>query len=460
MILYNRGLTNNFINYLNDNAEDVETTHEGARANLEAWAEAKTWLYDNMSKCDGWSAEDYSIIKRGLVCTIPSDERTYMRMYYNLLDALTDMRYYAKADAFAKYSAVIDLVYNLYFNESGLLKDHDEARLLEKYKSIIINNISEIDTLKNIRVGAGVKKALLNIMLTALKDFRNNLKSDYVDTIGARIDNWANGWAAKGFDALKERTKTYDLRLSINPLDFVSMSESDYFSSCHRISDGCYRQGCLSYMNDGASIIVKVYEADAVSVEDMPTTRDFIARLVVCLNDSAVIISRCYPLGDNVQALIDSIRAETLKALNLSPLKTFASLDELSDYGINVYDNGAHYRDYKAYNWTDNGGIVAYALKESSDNLNYLEIGASAYCLTCGEYLDEDEEEALSCCCYIYCEECGERVRRENAYNVNGYWYGEDCVAWCERCEEYHHRDDVHEFDGQTLCADCIRDLL
>lgn len=460
MINYSKNLTNNFINYLNYNAEDVETTHDGASANLQAWAKSKGWLYDKMSQCDGWSADDYAIIKRDLVCTIPSDERVYLRMYYNLLDALTDMRYYAKPEAFAKYSDVINLVYNLYFNDSGLLKADNESGLLEKYKSIIINNISEIETLKNIRVGAGVKKALINIMLTALKDFRNNLKAEYVDNVGARIDNYADGWSAKAFDALKARTKTYDLRLSINPLDFVSMSESDYFSSCHRISDGCYRQGCLSYMNDGASIIVKVYEADAVSTDDMPTSRDFIARLVVCLNDSACIISRCYPLGDNVQALIDSIRIETLKALNLTPLATFESLDELNAYGVDVYDSGAHYRDYKAYNWNDNGGIVAYALKESGDNLNYLDIGASAYCLTCGDYLDEDEEESLSCCSYIYCEDCGERVRRADAHLIDGEWYCDDCVGWCERCEEYHRREDMHEFDGDDLCADCIRDLL
>lgn len=458
-IKYNYTLLNKLVNYLNDNAEDIETTQRGARANLDAWAESKRWLYDIMSQCEGWDAEDYSIVKRGVKCLLPADLWRFKHYVYNLLDLLNDLKIGVNAEAWAPYNAITLILNEIYFT-SMYLVDEDEAGFKIAYKNRVIEAIDDVPALKNIRVGGAFKKALVNIMLTAIDDLKDSVKDCY-EGLQRRASAYAHSWGASAFDALKERVKTYDLRLSINPLDFVSMSASEYVNSCHNIASGCFRQGCLSYMNDASSVIIKIYEsADNIERDAMASSRSNIARAVLYLNRDAVMISRAYPLSGNQQALVDNIRLEALKALDLVPLATFNDLESFNNIGgVDIYSEGAHYRDYTSYDWDDDCGIIAYTLTTHEPKLP-LEIGATAYCLTCGDYLDEDEESEISCCKYVYCSDCGERILREEAYNIDGDYYCGDCVRYCEDCGEYYRRDDVHDFDGDCLCCDCIRNRL
>lgn len=452
MINYNKDLLTKLVKYIDNHNDDANATSHGVECNLNAWAVNKQALYNKMSDCDNWSADEYAIIKRGLICSIDKDIKAYRRYLYNLLDLWSDCGYYC-GDAVSVYRHIHTIIYNVYADARNI----SGAELLKEYKAALIESIEPFDNLKNIRVGSNILKACVLVAVAVLNDLKSKVLEEREGYLYRFND--VNRWSAGALEGLSVRDKKYDLMLSINPLDYVSMSESDYFTSCHNLADGCYKQGCFSYMNDGASLIVKVYEAETLDGVNAHTTRDFIARLVVSLNNKAVLISRCYPLGDNAREFIDDIRKNILKALNVEPVAVADSLEDLNAWDVDITSEGAHYRDYCAYNWDDNGGIKAYIINSSSSD-NILYIGEPAYCVECGDLLDEDEEEKITCCAWIYCEDCGEYVRRSSAYNVNGCWYCEDCVAWCERCEEYYHRDDVHEFDGDTLCADCIRDLL
>ena len=64
-------------------------------------------------------------------------------------------------------------------------------------------------------------------------------------------------------DALNPLTMQEIGVLSVHPCDFLEMSsKSNTWVSCHRLSDGGYQAGCLSYMNDSVSMVFYAVDAD------------------------------------------------------------------------------------------------------------------------------------------------------------------------------------------------------
>lgn len=72
---------------------------------------------------------------------------------------------------------------------------------------------------------------------------------------------------------------------------------------------------------------------------------------------------------------------------------------------------------------------------------------------------DEDDEDE-----YTYCEACGDRVHREDAYcSENGYGpYCESCYhdiyTTCERCGHEVRHEDAYIVEGDILCEDCYEE--
>ena len=86
------------------------------------------------------------------------------------------------------------------------------------------------------------------------------------------------------------------------------------------------------------------------------------------------------------------------------------------------------------------------------------ELDASLYEVIDGEYVCRDCVERE----FVQCQDCGEYVRRDDAYAYNGNYLCEDCCdenyVTCERCGDLIHIDDAYyiESDETYVCEDCL----
>jgi hypothetical protein len=113
--------------------------------------------------------------------------------------------------------------------------------------------------------------------------------------------------------------------LSIDPVDYLTMSSNTSgWRSCHAL-DGEYRTGTLAYMMDSATVISYVTHRD---IEDMPGVADKIWRQVVYFQDDLefAIQARQYPNknGNNTQTVRQLI-ADLLNDYKSPALRTYVT---------------------------------------------------------------------------------------------------------------------------------------
>lgn len=249
---------------------------------------------------------------------------------------------------------------------------------------------------------------------------------------------------ANFFDFTRTLEKKYIYILSINPIDYLTMSNpfvSDSWVSCHRIegSDpdeaGSYQAGCLSYMNDSVSIISYLIDEEADKNQEIGFQRK-INRMMIGLNEDVVCFSRLYPDyqdNDKKQILINKF-FELFPDYNTTPTnETF------------FLRSGKGSLQYRDYNFVSTYNIINYfnknAITKTPEEIRHLVFGGPAYCINCGEQLSD----AGDLCCsfhsslneYYYCASCGEALTEDEAFYVDGEYYCQDCVNYCEYEEEY-----------------------
>lgn len=270
--------------------------------------------------------------------------------------------------------------------------------------------------------------------------------------------------------------------ISVNPVDYLTMSIGNSWASCHSIDfdhdgdtyDGCYCGGTLSYLLDGVSAVV-------YTVKNSYEGRDFelqekVNRQMIHYSDGVMIQGRLYPqncdYGCNDQYKVwrdieEATIAEAIGAPNLWKYK------KTSNMGRYVTSEGVHYRDYECYDTcgtcrisVDNG---IYRGDEEDPNGSYgiMTIGhtgmdiyypgssiRSANTLTSKGRPGED---------YVYCRDCDSHIPREEAYEYGGDYYCSDCVCYCEYFDEYRprmHFDFVYVNGFGDVCDEALEILM
>ena len=104
----------------------------------------------------------------------------------------------------------------------------------------------------------------------------------------------------------------------------------------------------------------------------------------------------------------------------------------------------------------------------------YLRDYGICVCEECGEEIDEEDAidiDGTYYCdeCAHYCNECDKWFEPDmEGQVVNGEWICEDCLnenyEYCEKCGEFHLQDDMityYEEDGSDgrMCTDCAEDF-
>lgn len=255
--------------------------------------------------------------------------------------------------------------------------------------------------------------------------------------------------------------------LSINPLDYLTMSFGNSWASCHTIDkenkrrmpnsyEGQYSSGTMSYMLDGTSMVF--YTVDSKYDGDDYWYQPKINRQMFHWGEEKLIQGRLYPQDndDNDEAyapyrqIVQAIMSTIFDFPNLWT-KTRGT-EAASRY---IYSKGTHYRDYQHYS------NCTLSVVKNSENEAEITVGARPICIYCGNR--HDVEENIDCCHSEYreCECCGRRIHCEDdEYWVGDYCYCSDCVTYCEDCDKYVLKSEVTWVGsvGSYVCDNCLSD--
>lgn len=291
-----------------------------------------------------------------------------------------------------------------------------------------------------IEVAVGAKTSrVIRKLLTPYGIFADTERNDR----GSLICEQKYAEFADAINPLKVKTTTY---ISLNPLDYWTMSFGHHWASCHTIDvnnyreelngehtyNGCYSSGTESYMLDKSTVIVY--------------TGEMLNKIKRCnfhfSSDGGIIIQgRVYPDarddGDTTYAApLRQIVQEVISSVYEIPnnWENKKGTSNCSCY-IEESRNKTNYSDY--YNYNDCNVSINKGIPEMEARVY---IGHAPICPQCGRTHDYQEN--------ICCPQC---------LDGHGEWLGS-----CDRCgaDIYEDNDDyIRAYDGTYFCcADCAEE--
>ena len=274
---------------------------------------------------------------------------------------------------------------------------------------------------------------------------------------------------AKYADSLSPVVITRHTILSLNPLDYLTMSFGNSWASCHTIDknnkrrmpnsyEGMYSSGTMSYMLDPSSMVL--YTVDASYNGDKFWNEPKINRQMFHWGEEKLVQSRLYPQSNDgagsvytpFRNIVQEIMSNIFDFPNLWVVKK--GISAANEY---IITEGTHYADY------DNFDSCTLSRIKGNENNECFVVGASPICIECGSY--HSTEDCISCCsdpnCHI-CDDCGCTIYDEDdVIHINGNTYCRDCVYYCEHCEEYHRGEEYFiesRYGGYYVCEWCFNE--
>lgn len=281
-----------------------------------------------------------------------------------------------------------------------------------------------------------------------------------------------NGWDkkegynkafAKLSDGMKPKTFKRKFVISLNPMDFLLMSNGNSWTSCHDIKtyeySNCYSSGTISLMLDGTSFIVYTVEEDSSeeNIELIPKLQ----RQTFAYSFGTLVQLRLYPQNndDFAEGIYRFFREKVERELEICLKESeyvenfdWEEDDSLLD-NVHLGEYATCYPDWSDYNNSAHCTVVLV----DSRKVGFVEIGAEPICISCGE--THGINRNISCCEKLHqCPHCGCLELAENMILVNGKYYCRGCVDYCFYCHTYHFTEDLVEIDGRKVCNDCLQD--
>ena len=255
------------------------------------------------------------------------------------------------------------------------ISHEDAARMDEKY---------------NVREGMKTSRAFNRVCafygIDKAKKY-NKLFAEYADIVSG----------------LKRKLKYF---ISVNPIDYLTMSFGVNWASCHTIDrenrrrmsnsySGMYCAGTVSYMLDGTSIITFVHNHVPNNWEDGK-----IYRCMFHYGNDILVQGRIYPQGNDGRTDLYKVFRNYVQN-ELSPLIGITDTVWRKKEDGNVYDNvdsyGNHYRDYTNFNSCN----VSYPRERSDSSGNVIDIGHMGICPCCGREINEGHSTISHDCCAV-----------------------------------------------------------
>jgi len=188
---------------------------------------------------------------------------------------------------------------------------------------------------------------------------------------------------------LKRKLKFF---ISVNPLDYLTMSFGVNWASCHTIDknntrnmpssySGAYCGGTMSYMLDKTSFITYVHDKIPTNVEEGKIYRNMFH-----YGNDILVQGRIYPQGnDGATDLYAEFRKIVQNELtDLMGLSNNVWVKRNKDCSNNTASYGVHYKDYLNFSQCN----VTYPKERSDSMLNVINIGHNRICPYCGDRID------------------------------------------------------------------------
>ena len=187
--------------------------------------------------------------------------------------------------------------------------------------------------------------------------------------------------------------------ISLNPLDYLTMSFGPNWKSCHSIDGGSYMGGCLSYMLDNTSMITFVVD----SIDGDIHKKGKIYRQMFHCNNGFLIQSRMYPQGkDGAIDLYEKFRVivqdEFTNILGLAENNWTCDESDYSGWYASA-NEGHHYRDLSSHE--DCHLFYPTQMAEMRNERTPIHIGHESLCFYCGRELSYHSQLAHNSCIII-----------------------------------------------------------
>ena len=252
---------------------------------------------------------------------------------------------------------------------------------------------------------------------------------------------------AKYADAINPLKIVRHTVLSLHPVDYLTMSFGNSWSSCHTMDkrnkrgmpnsyEGMYSAGTMSYMLDETSFVF--YTVDANYNGDYLELEPKISRCMFHVGFDKLVQARMYPqssdgdtgLYTDVREIAQSVIAECFAFPN------FWSIEKGTEACNKVTKSiGGHYRDYLNFEYCN----VSYPKKPFDyKNRKKFTIGHNAICPHCGNVHESSDNIECRECREDgeYCYHCGEWGPIDSMIETDGRYYCYECTSYCS----YHDR--------------------
>lgn len=191
-----------------------------------------------------------------------------------------------------------NLIYNIYCGVDNLTSYTEKRGLAKDCLCSIKNRITTNTVNEMIKQRIKESFELYDMKISCNVGMKiHKLVRDIVVKCGVEYEGFERDFARLA-DACSETPRDIIYTISINPIDFLYMSNGVSWSSCHYIdagnSDKCYQAGTISYALDGCSFIFsKIYKADVKGQKLALVPK--VNRQVFMYSDIAILQSRLYP---------------------------------------------------------------------------------------------------------------------------------------------------------------------
>lgn len=494
--------------YKNETDNDAEISMSCCETIASDCIKNKSKLIEILSKHPNWDADNYRVhFSRDYVRL--ADKDTARAELLNACVLIKDYCLIHQGAMTKELAALCSLARALYCASILYLENFVDDNFVEYirnyrgYQYVLPNNPNEFFTpdLSDAHAHSGAKCTKQVMKLVRQYGF-DTLPEDVQHNFLTHYSRYA--------DAMNPLTIKRHTVLSVNPADFLLMSNGNSWTSCHNtLRGGCYQAGCESYAYDQVSMLF--YTVDADTPDDEITDAPKINRQMNFYNGDALLSVRVYPqecdgdtgIYNECKGIVQDLLATALEEPNLWRETPWHDISE----GLQ-YKDYIHFGPYKAYCLSSipddaREGFYENAVRHRSDTdiVSDIRIGSNdAICAICGNKLDDEERAFCSECtnsggyhcyhCYCrvpedcvswgaddetYCEDCwndrfttcyhcGETIWRDNEatwIDCIGDYVCDDCLenryTYCEDCQEYVDSDDIFYVDGYGfVCRDCL----
>ena len=477
-------LRNNIVGGMRDLCYEAEYDFNGEAFdyNLDKWAKNKAHLYNVFSKSVDFNANELAIVKDIEItrdCELDNACRMAIKWvchkhYPYVLRAIIEIMF----DNTNK-EGIFDFECGGYYdsidNNYAFYKENYGYDILT-YADIIYRDYdicrATMFFCKQLKIANKIKlsKALNKIFdkYKHFKDYKMEIDCSYIKEVRELDENgdWTgnmckvlnfNQFQAQLNDKLSPKTEKKKLVISINPLDYITQSRGNSWSSCHAFNpywddsySGCNKGATLTMMVDPSSVIAYIIDTDNTNdLWNVPKQN----RQTIFISDNHDYI---------VQNVFYPQKQETLSKQVRNVLQDILMNNETwvhstsSGWRLNLDTMG-----YKGYDDWGKGVDISF-LKELQDTtMPRIKVGDYAYCVDSCEYIEDNCSVCSDHYGKIYCEYCDEWHDEDDMRWID--YYGRyfcdselDDMYYCEDIEDYRFDDDCwyNEYNGYYYSND------